>query len=162
MQKVFADRSGWKASPSRDIQMSMDDAKKSEAPSFEESLAKLEQIARDLEEGDLGLDAALARYQEGVGRLRDCRKMLETAERKIELLLGVTDSGEAITAPFDDGPTDAASIVAESDSPKSRAKRRTAPRAKNVAPIDHAEIAPPEVAPQVAPQVDVDSPKRLF
>ena len=71
-------------------------------PSFEEALAELESIANRLEEGELPLDEALSLYEKGVRRLRQCHEALEKAERKISLLTGVTDEGEAIVEPFED------------------------------------------------------------
>jgi exodeoxyribonuclease VII small subunit len=124
--------------------------------SFEACLGKLEQIARDLEEGDLGLDAALARYQEGVACLRECRRMLEQAERKIELLMGVSDSGQAVTAPFDDAPVDQEGLTAP-EKAASRSRRRSA-MSQNPAP----RAADSASASEVDAEVDVDSPKRLF
>ncbi len=69
-------------------------------PTFEESLEKLGQIVVDLEEGEIGLADALARYEDGVKLLRQCYTLLESAERRIELLSGVGPGGEAITEPF--------------------------------------------------------------
>jgi exodeoxyribonuclease VII small subunit len=82
-------------------------AKKSSAtdepqPSFEESLAKLEQAVRELEEGQLGLSESLARYEDGVRQLKQCYRALEEAERKIELLTGVDADGRPLTEPFDE------------------------------------------------------------
>ncbi|MEO1497751.1 MAG: exodeoxyribonuclease VII small subunit [Planctomycetota bacterium] len=68
---------------------------------FEESLEQLEVIVADLESGELGLDESLARYGQGVARLRRCHATLEQAERRIELLSGVDAEGNPITAPFD-------------------------------------------------------------
>jgi exodeoxyribonuclease VII small subunit len=73
--------------------------------SFEAALAQLEDIVHDLEEGQIGLDQSLARYEQGVKLLRQCYGLLQSAERKIELLTRVGPTGEAITAPFDDSPT---------------------------------------------------------
>jgi exodeoxyribonuclease VII small subunit len=73
-----------------------------EAFSFEHSLAELETIVRDLEEGQLGLDEALTRYEQGVKHLKHCYHLLQNAERKIELLTGVTDDGTAVTKPLDE------------------------------------------------------------
>ena len=70
--------------------------------SFEQSLEKLEQIVRELEDGQLGLSESLERYEEGVKHLRLCYRLLETAERKIELLSGIDAQGNPITEPFDD------------------------------------------------------------
>ena len=69
---------------------------------FEHSLAELETIVHDLEEGQLGLAESLARYEQGVKHLKHCYQILEAAERKIELLTGVAEDGSALTAPFDE------------------------------------------------------------
>jgi exodeoxyribonuclease VII small subunit len=71
------------------------------APSFEESLAHLEQIVGDLEEGRLGLEASLVRFEEGVRLLRNCQSLLETAERKIEILTSSPAAAQLETRPFD-------------------------------------------------------------
>ncbi len=71
-------------------------------PTFEESLATLEAIVHELEAGNLPLSSALARYEEAIGRLKHCYRVLETAERKIEILTGIDSTGQAITAPFEE------------------------------------------------------------
>lgn len=75
------------------------------AEPFEESLAELEAIVGDLEGGELGLSDALARYEEGVRRLKQCHAQLQAAERRIELLSGVDADGSPVTTPFDDSAT---------------------------------------------------------
>jgi exodeoxyribonuclease VII small subunit len=74
-------------------------------PSFEQSLKRLEEIVHLLEEGDLGLNEALERYEEGVVLLRQSYDLLQRAERKIELLSGVDAEGNPVTQPFDDTAT---------------------------------------------------------
>lgn len=69
--------------------------------SFEDALAELDSIVADLEGGELGLDESLARYEEGVARLRRCHAELESAERRIELLSGIDAEGNPVTEPFD-------------------------------------------------------------
>ena len=54
--------------------------------SFEESLTELQMIVADLEEGSLGLESSLARFERGVGLLRACYVILDSAEQKIEIL----------------------------------------------------------------------------
>jgi exodeoxyribonuclease VII small subunit len=76
-----------------------------EQPSFEQSLKRLEEIVHHLEEGDLGLNEALERYEEGVKLLRQSYDLLQKAERRIELLSGVDAEGNPITQPFDDTAT---------------------------------------------------------
>jgi exodeoxyribonuclease VII small subunit len=70
-------------------------------PSFEQSLGRLDEIVHRLEEGQLGLDEALAQYEEGVKTLRRCYELLDRAEQRIELLSGVDAEGNPITRPLD-------------------------------------------------------------
>lgn len=58
-----------------------------EKDTFESDLERLEEIVASLEEGDLALDKALARFEEGVRLARACRERLAAAEGKIETLL---------------------------------------------------------------------------
>ncbi|MBX7072631.1 MAG: exodeoxyribonuclease VII small subunit [Pirellulales bacterium] len=104
--------------------MPADSPPEAEQPaSFEQSLARLESIVHDLEEGSLGLGEALARYEQGVGLLTQCYGLLERAERKIELLTGVDASGNPVTAAQDDREQ---SLEEKS---QSRSRRRSAPAA---------------------------------
>lgn len=91
------------------------------APNFEAALERLEQIVRDLEDGELGLDQSLARYEEGVKYLKFCHQRLKDAEQKIELLTGLDAEGNPVTTPFDDP----ASSLEEKQ--QARAKRRSKP-----------------------------------
>lgn len=72
----------------------------SKARSFEESMSRLEDVVSSLETGDLALDAALERYEEGVGLVRTCRAALETAELRVRRLVeaGLEDVGRGETA----------------------------------------------------------------
>ena len=70
--------------------------------SFEAALEKLEQVVRQLEDGQLGLSESLARYEEGVRHLKHCHQALTAAERKIELLTSIDEAGHAQTTPFED------------------------------------------------------------
>jgi len=81
--------------------MTSNDTSPTPAPSFEESLAHLEEIVGDLEEGRLGLEASLLRFEEGVRLLRNCQSLLETAERKIEILTSSPGAPQLETRPFD-------------------------------------------------------------
>ncbi|HND56323.1 MAG TPA: exodeoxyribonuclease VII small subunit [Pirellulaceae bacterium] len=73
-----------------------------EGPTFEQSLLRLEQLVRELEDGSLGLSDSLARYEEGIRCLKQCQQALERAERKVELLTGVDADGNPVTQPFDE------------------------------------------------------------
>jgi exodeoxyribonuclease VII small subunit len=69
--------------------------------SFESSLAQLQQIVHELEEGQLGLEASLLRYEEGIRLLRGCFGILEQAEQRIEIVTGQDAAGNPVTGPFD-------------------------------------------------------------
>ena len=51
--------------------------------SFEESIARLEQIVRALESGKTTLEEAMKLYEEGVGLVRACSGTLESAKQKV-------------------------------------------------------------------------------
>lgn len=69
--------------------------------SFEQALAELERILRDLEDGTTSLEDALARYERGVGLLRHCYAQLKDAEQRVKLLAGVADAGGPDLRPFE-------------------------------------------------------------
>ncbi len=62
--------------------------------SFEEALAELEQITKELEEGDLSLEEALKHFDEGVKLAAQCNGKLNDAQKKIEILLKKNDGLE--------------------------------------------------------------------
>ena len=72
-----------------------------EAPKFEEGLAGLEKLVDELENGELGLDEALKRFEKGVKLSAQLQAALESAQRKVEKLAHGAD-GEAKLEPFDD------------------------------------------------------------
>jgi exodeoxyribonuclease VII small subunit len=83
----------------------MSESTDSSTPNFEQSLTRLDEIARALEDNKLGLQESLGVYEEGVKLLRSCKAMLETAERQVELLTGFDAAGNPVTTPFDDTAT---------------------------------------------------------
>ena len=74
---------------------------KAAKPSFEDALAELEKTVVELEDGSLGLDKALARHMRGVELLTRCRTLLDSAARKVSLLVDVDSAGLLQTVPFD-------------------------------------------------------------
>ena len=60
-------------------------------PTFEAALAELEQVVKDLEGGDLSLERALQLFERGMELSELCRKKLEEAEQRVEIL---TKKGE--------------------------------------------------------------------
>jgi exodeoxyribonuclease VII small subunit len=72
-----------------------------DAPTFEQALADLERIVRELEDGKIGLEESLARYEQGVALLKRCYGQLRQVEQKIVELTGVDGEGNPVTKPFD-------------------------------------------------------------
>ena len=54
---------------------------------FESAMKRLEAIVQELEEGDLSLDNALKRFEEGIKLSRFCSNKLDEAEKKVTILL---------------------------------------------------------------------------
>jgi exodeoxyribonuclease VII small subunit len=55
--------------------------------SFETSLDELEKVVKELESGDLPLDRSLELFSRGMQLSESCRKQLEEAETRVELLI---------------------------------------------------------------------------
>lgn len=68
-------------------------------PSFEESLKKLETIVDKLEKGDLPLEESLKLFEQGVDLSAVCKKELDEAEGKVQMLIKQRD-GSLKTEPF--------------------------------------------------------------
>ncbi len=69
------------------------------ALSFEEALARLEQIVSRIETGDAGLEESLRLFEEGVALARLCRAQLDRAEARIRVLVE-GPGGELVEQPF--------------------------------------------------------------
>ncbi len=59
---------------------------------FEEAIKQLENVAAELEKGDLNLDESVAKFEEGMRLSKQCSKLLEDAEKRITILLKDGDS----------------------------------------------------------------------
>jgi exodeoxyribonuclease VII small subunit len=114
-----------------------------DCPTFEQALEHLETIVHDLEEGQIGLADALARYEQGVKLLKQCFGLLEDAERKVELLSGFDAAGNPITTPFENE-----SSLLRDEKREGRSRRRRAPKS----PLDD----------DVAEPTNMDAPRGLF
>jgi exodeoxyribonuclease VII small subunit len=68
------------------------------APNFEASLEELERIVTELEKGDLPLERSLSLFESGMKISGDCKKMLEEAETRVEIL--TRRGGETVAVPF--------------------------------------------------------------
>ncbi len=85
--------------------------KEAPEPTFEQALGRLEEIVRELEEGQGDLERSLELFEEGVGLTRLCGRKLDEAQRRIEVLmeeegkgprpLGLGDEEEDILSSLD-------------------------------------------------------------
>jgi len=67
-------------------------SKKTETgPDFEKTLAELEELVLNLEEGDLSLDESLAGFKHGIELTRQCQLVLDNAQQTVEQLISSED-----------------------------------------------------------------------
>jgi len=71
-------------------------AKKKE-PTFEENLEKLQKVMEQVEQGELGLEDTIKQFEEGMGLIKKCRDILDSAELRINKLLDEKED----TEPFE-------------------------------------------------------------
>ncbi|MCI5137351.1 MAG: exodeoxyribonuclease VII small subunit [Candidatus Electrothrix sp. AR1] len=71
---------------------------------FENALTKLDRITAELEQGDLGLDNSLKKFDEGVQLVKFCNEKLEEARSQVDLLLKKNDKLTAV--PFSEETTE--------------------------------------------------------
>lgn len=71
---------------------------KTSSPSFEASLDELERIVKELEKGDLPLEQSLTLFEAGMRLSADCKRQLEEAESRVEILL--KKGSEVVAVPF--------------------------------------------------------------
>lgn len=76
-------------------------ARKSQQPpkNFEEALVELDAILTDIENGQVGLEESLSKYERGTFLIQHCRGVLNAAEKQVELLTKAPDGG-LTTAPM--------------------------------------------------------------
>ena len=72
-------------------------------PSFEAGLEELERIVKDMESGDLPLERALELFERGMKLSDTCRKQLEEAETRVEILM--KRAGDVQAQPFNAQPS---------------------------------------------------------
>ena len=68
---------------------------------FEQSMKQLERIVQELEEGDLPLEKAIKKFEEGIKLSKLCSEKLDETEKKISILLKNSE-GQMIEKPFTD------------------------------------------------------------
>lgn len=67
-----------------------------ESPAIDRVLGDLERVVAELEAGDLPLETALKRFEDGVRLARQGGQLLDAVEQRVEMLL----EGREGTAPF--------------------------------------------------------------
>jgi exodeoxyribonuclease VII small subunit len=66
------------------------------AINLEKSLAELEDLVEELESGDLPLDKAMKKFEQGIKLTRNCQTALKEAEQKVEILLSSAGGEESL------------------------------------------------------------------
>lgn len=72
-----------------------------ENQTFEASMARLEQIVRAMERGDVALEESLKLFQEGTELVRNCQKLLDEAQLQIKKIMTAED-GSPVEEDFQD------------------------------------------------------------
>jgi exodeoxyribonuclease VII small subunit len=67
---------------------------------FEMAMKQLEQIVQDLESGDMPLETAIKKFEEGIKISKYCSEKLDESEKRITLLLRDSDGKEVSEIPF--------------------------------------------------------------
>lgn len=67
---------------------------------FEKNLARLEDIVKKMEKGELGLEESLSLFEEGVKISRSCQSELTNAEAQVKKLLSFDSNNNPITEEF--------------------------------------------------------------
>ena len=68
---------------------------------FESSMARLEQIVRAMERGDVALEESLKLFQEGTELVRSCSKLLDDAQIQVKKIMTAPD-GSPVEEEFID------------------------------------------------------------
>jgi exodeoxyribonuclease VII small subunit len=71
---------------------------KTSSLNFEKSLEELERIVKELEKGDLPLERSLELFEGGMKLSAECKKLLEEAESRVEVL--TKRGAEMVPVPF--------------------------------------------------------------
>ena len=63
---------------------------------LEKALADLEKLVEDLESGDLPLEKAMKKFEDGIKLTRSCQSALKDAEQKVQILIDSAGGDEAL------------------------------------------------------------------
>ncbi len=73
--------------------------KKPQAIPFEEAMAQLEEIVKQMESNNLPLDEALKLFEDGIRLSRFCQEYLDSAQKRVEQVIA-DHQGEVQLKPF--------------------------------------------------------------
>lgn len=71
---------------------------------FEEAFSRLEALVDEMERGDLPLEALLAKFEEGVGLVKNCQAFLRQAQLRVEQFVEVKDGQWVLKELEDSSP----------------------------------------------------------
>lgn len=71
---------------------------------FEAALKKLEKLTEEIERGEIGLEESIAKYEEGMALVGQCREILTRAEQRITELSPTDDGGVRSSEARDEKP----------------------------------------------------------
>jgi exodeoxyribonuclease VII small subunit len=75
--------------------------KKTDEPTLEVALTRLDAVVKEMETGDLPLETLIERFEEGVALTKTCQTRLDHAETRIQTIIREADGGVRLEA-FDD------------------------------------------------------------
>ena len=73
---------------------------------FEQALERLEQIVSNIEEGKVSLEDSIEKYAEGIALIKQCRQILDAAEKKIQVLAAQAGGQAHVEGELDDQDAD--------------------------------------------------------
>ena len=91
-------------------------------PTFEQAMERLEEIVAGMEGERMALDEMVCSYEEGMRLLKVCRQRIDSARRRVEMIVAETE-GKAALAPFE--PTAAEESAEEKTKPAARRRVKT-------------------------------------
>ena len=96
---------------------------KTDEPSFEDAMQRLDEIVAGMEDGQLSLEEMISSYEDGVRLLKLCRQRIEGARRRVELISADLEGGKASLTAFDEG-ADHDESAEDAEKPRAPARRR--------------------------------------
>lgn len=96
---------------------------KSDEPSFEDAMQRLDEIVAGMEDGQLSLEEMISSYEDGVRLLKLCRQRIDGARRRVDVISADLEGGKASLSSFDDA-VDNDESAEDTEKLRSPARRR--------------------------------------